>query len=104
AEFLELTIGDFQIPACFNGAPALLKLNAVGFREMGFGVALHVNDAELNVGIGEQTSGNGGQAAEVVVNDNHDAAKATFNQPAQDELPILKIFAARSGNAGENLF
>jgi hypothetical protein len=56
---------------------------------MRFGIALHVNDAELDVGIVEEASGNGQQTGEVVVNDNHDAPKTSFHQAAQDELPIL---------------
>ena len=89
AEFLKLPVADFDIPGGFDGAPTLLKFRAIDFGKMRFGIALHVNDAELYVGIGEQTSGNGQQTAEVVVNDNHDATKAPFNQAAQDKLPIL---------------
>jgi hypothetical protein len=56
---------------------------------MRFGIALHVNNAELDVGIGEQTSSNGQQTGEVVVNHHHDATQAPFHEAAQDQLPIF---------------
>jgi hypothetical protein len=37
-------------------------------------VTLHVNDAELNVRIGKQTGCNGRQTAEVIMNNNQQAA------------------------------
>ena len=74
AQLFKLNIGEFQIPTSFDGAPALLKLKRVGLGQMRFGVALHVNDAKLGIGIGEQTRSNRQQATKVIVNDNHDAA------------------------------
>ena len=53
AEFFKLAVAYLDIPGGFNGAPPLLKLGAVGLGEMGFGIALHVNGAELNVGVGK---------------------------------------------------
>src|SRR4029453_8182403 len=103
-EFFELTVGEFQVPARFDGSPALLKLDSVGFGQMGCGVTLHVNDTKLDVGMGEQTFGNRQQSAEVVMNHDHDATKSTFNQSPLDQLPILEIFTAWSCHAGEDLF
>src|SRR5947207_13416159 len=97
-------VGDFHIPTGFDGPPALLKLDGIGFRQVGFGIALHVDNAKLDVGAGEQAGRDRRQTGKVVVNDNHDAAKATLNQPAQDELPILEILTAWSRNAGQDLF
>ena len=54
AEFFKLAIADFNVPRGFDGAPALLKLGAIGLGEVSFGIALHVNGAELNVGVGEE--------------------------------------------------
>jgi hypothetical protein len=36
-----------------------LELGSIGFAEMGFGIALHMHGAELNVGVGEQALGDG---------------------------------------------
>src|SRR5215471_2321657 len=93
----------FHGPARFNSAPALLKLDGIGLRQMCGGVALHVNNAELDVGMREKALCNRKQSAEVIMNDDHDATKATFNEPSLNELPIFKIFTAWSCDAGEDL-
>src|SRR5262249_52642562 len=67
------------------------------------GVALHVNNAKLDVGMREEALGNRQQSAEVIMNDDHDATNATFNESSLNELPIFKIFTARSCNTGEDL-
>ena len=54
AKLFKLLIADFDIPSFFNGAPALLKVHRVGFGQVAFGIALHVNGAELNAGLGKQ--------------------------------------------------
>ena len=66
AEVFELTIGEFDIPAGFDGAPALLKFRGVGFGEMSLGIALHVNGTELNVGVGKQTLTDGQQSGKKI--------------------------------------
>jgi hypothetical protein len=38
------------------------------------------------------------------VNDNHDAAKAAFNQATKDKLPILEILTTRPSDTGQDLF
>ena len=53
-----------------DSAPALLKLGSVGFGEVIFGVTLHMDDAELNVGLREKAFGNRQQPREVVLNDD----------------------------------
>jgi hypothetical protein len=45
-ELLELLIPDLDVPAFLDGAPALLKVQRVGFRQVTFRIALHVNGAE----------------------------------------------------------
>src|SRR5262245_14122572 len=67
------------------------------------GVALHVNNAKLDVGMREEALGNRQQSAEVIMNDDHDATKATFNESSLNELPIFKIFTAWSRHTGEDL-
>src|SRR6266576_4778582 len=52
-------MSDLEIPGCFDGAPGLLKLGGIWFAEMGFGVALHMHDTELNVGVGKEALGMG---------------------------------------------
>ena len=89
AEFIELAVGNFDIPRGFDGAPTLLKFGGIGLGEMSFGVALHVNGAKLNVGIGEEAMTDGSEAGEIILNEDHDAAKATLDQSTQDRLPIL---------------
>jgi len=89
----ELLIGYFQIPGGLNGAPALLKLSGVGFAEMSFGIALHVDGTELNVGVGKQALGDGEQAGKVVLHQKQHAAQTALEQAAQHELPVFEIFA-----------
>src|SRR5262249_26169684 len=64
------------------------------------GVALHVNNAKLDVGMREKALGDRQQSAEVIMNDDHDATKATFNESFLNELPIFKIFTASSCRRG----
>ena len=104
AELFELTVTHLDIPGGFNGAPALLKLGAVGLGEAGFGVALHVNRAELDVGVGEEALTNGQQTGEVVLNKDHDPSKPTLDQATENGLPIFKILAAWLGNTAQNSF
>ena len=91
------------IPGRFDGAPALLKLGGIGFAEMGFGVALHMHGAELNVGIGEQALGDGEQSGKIILHQEEDAAQTAFEQVAQHSFPVFEIFAAGAGQAGEDL-
>src|SRR5262245_5746050 len=74
AEFLELMVSELQVPAGLNRLPALLKLNAIGLRQVRGGITLHMNDTKLDIGIGKETRSNGQQATEVIMNDNHQAA------------------------------
>src|SRR5215510_15736209 len=67
------------------------------------GVALHVNNAKLDVGMREKALGDRQQSAEVIMNDYHDATKATFNESSLNELPIFKIFTPWFCDAGEDL-
>ena len=59
AEFFELAVADLNIPRRLNGAPALLKLNGIGLGKMSLGIALHVNRAELDVGVGKEALADG---------------------------------------------
>ena len=68
AKLFELLVGDLQVPGRFNGPPALLKLGGIGFVEMGFGIALHMHGAELQVGVGEQALSDGKKPEKIVVN------------------------------------
>src|SRR5262245_16685366 len=104
AEFLKLVISEIQIPAASNRTPTLLKLDSVWLGEMRFSITLHVNDAKLHVGIGEQAFGNRQQTTEVIVDDDHDATKAALNQSAQDQLPIFEIFTTWSCDTRQDLF
>ena len=87
AEFFKLTVADFNVPGGFDRAPALLKLGAIGLGEMSFGIALHVNGAELNVGVGEEALADGHQAGEVVLNKDHHTSKPTLQQTTKNEFP-----------------
>ena len=80
AEFFELAVTHFNIPRRFNGPPSLLKLGAIGLREVSFGIALHMNSAELDISVGKEALANGEQAGEVVLNKNHHPPKSTLNQ------------------------
>lgn len=70
---------------------------------MGFGVALQVNDAELNIGVGEQALGDRQQAGEIILNDHQNAAEAPLNQIAENGFPILEVFAAELDGGREDL-
>src|SRR5262249_49777665 len=103
-KLFKLMIGELEIPTGFNGTPALLKLNSVGFGQVSFGIALHMNDAKLDVRVGEKTGGDRLLSAEIIIHDDHHTAEAAFDDAAQDQLPIFEIFATWSGDTGENLF
>ena len=79
AEFFKLAVADFDVPAGFDGAPPLLKLNGIGFGKMSLGIALHVNGAELDVGVGKETLADGHQTREVVLNENQHTSESAFN-------------------------
>jgi hypothetical protein len=70
---------------------------------MGFGIALHMHGAELQVGVGEQALSDGKKPGKIVVNHDEDTAQATFEQVAQDGFPVFEIFAAGARQAGEDL-
>lgn len=80
AEFFKLTVTHFDIPGRFNGAPTLVKFGVIGFREMRFGIALHMNHADRNVGVGKEALADGHQTREVVWDINHHAAESTLDQ------------------------
>ena len=104
AEFFKESGSDLGVPAGPQSTPALLELGGVRLGEMAFGVALHMNDAELNVRVGEKTFGDGEQPGEIILNDNQNATEATLDQVAQDGFPILEVFAAQLDRTGEDLF
>ena len=103
-KILELTVADLDVPRGLDGAPALLKLRAVGLRQMGFGVALHVDGAELNIGLGKEALADRQQAGEVVLDEDHDATEVAFNQTAKNGFPVFKIFTTGPGNTGKDGF
>jgi hypothetical protein len=57
-------------------------------REMSFGIALHMDSAELDVGIGKEALADGEQTGEVVLNENHHPPKAPLNQTPRPGLAI----------------
>jgi hypothetical protein len=54
AQFIELFVGDLDVPKCLDGPDLVLELGRVVLGKMGFGVSLHVDNAELDVGGGEE--------------------------------------------------
>jgi len=71
------------------------------------GIALHVNNAELNIGIWEKAAGDREETREVVLNDKQDPSQAALSEVAKDEvakdeLPIFEVFATEPGSATEN--
>src|SRR5215831_193506 len=102
AKFFELAIAHFHIPGGFDSPPALLKLDTIGFREMSFGIALQMDSAELDVGIGKEALADGEQTGEVVLNENHHPPKATLNQTPKDGFPVFEIFTTWSGDTTQD--
>src|SRR5262249_35094164 len=94
---------DFDIPGRLNGAPALLKLNGIGLGKMGFGIALHVNRAELDVGVGKEPLA-GHQTGKVVLNENHHTAETAFNESPQNPFPVFNVFTAGLGDTTQDAF
>jgi hypothetical protein len=82
----------------------LLKLGAIGFREMSFGIALQMDSAELDVGIGKEALADGEQTGEVVLNENHHPPEAPLNQSPQDGFPVFEIFTTGSGDTTQDTF
>jgi len=74
AEVLKLGGRHFAIPGAFQGAQSLGELGGVGLAQVALGVALHVNDAQLDVSLGKQAPGNRQQAREIVVDDQQETA------------------------------
>jgi hypothetical protein len=66
------------------------------------GIALHVNHAELNIGIWEKAAGDREETREVVLNDKQDPPQAALSEVAKDELPIFEVFATEPGSATEH--
>ena len=102
-EFFELLVGKLEIPAGFNGAPALLKLASVSLGEMSFGIALHVHRTKLDIAAGEQALGDGQKTGEIIVHDDEHPPEAPFQQTAEHGFPVLEIFAAEPWQAAEDL-
>ena len=88
--------------AGLESPPALLKLDAIGFREMSFGMALHRDSAELDVGMGKEALADGEQTGEVVLNENHHPPKAPLHQTPQDCFPVFEIFTTGSGDTTQD--
>src|SRR5438034_7432779 len=59
AEFFELTVTLLDIPGRYNRTPALLKLDGIGLGKMSLSIALHVNRAQLDVGVSEEALADG---------------------------------------------
>src|SRR5438874_5244258 len=102
AEFFKLTVADLHIPGRFDRAPTLLELRGVGLRQMALGIALHVNNAELHIGLGKQALAYRKQSGKVIVDDDHHAAQSAFDQPPEYRFPIFEIFTAMFSDAAEH--
>ena len=101
AEVLERDGGDLGIPSRLQRPNTLVEFRRIGFSEVALGVALQVNDTELDVGLGEQAFGDGEQAGEVVVDYQQEAPQAAFDQTAEDVFPLLEVLASEAEEAGQ---
>ena len=102
AEVLERGGGDLGIPSRLQRPNTLVEFRRIGFSEVALGVALQVNDTELDVGLGEQAAGDGQQAGEVVVDQQQDAPQAAFDQTAENVFPLLEVLASEAEQAGQD--
>jgi hypothetical protein len=82
ATLLKLLATDFRFQGRIDSASALLKLGAVRFAEMVFGITLHMHDAKLYISVGKETLGDGQQAGEIILHEQQHAAWATFQESA----------------------
>ena len=98
AQLFELGGADLLVPGELDAADALEELGGVGLGEVALGVSLHVHDAQLHVGLGEEALGDREQAREVVLDDEEHAAQAPLDEAAQDELPVLEILPPWPGD------
>src|SRR5215470_7807681 len=73
-KLFKLLVADLRIPGRLDRAPALLKLRRVGFAEMVFGIALHVHNAELYIGMRKETLCDGQQAGEIILHQQQHSA------------------------------
>ena len=103
AKVFELSATDLFIPSISQRTPTLLELGRIIFGEMVFGIALHVNYAELNISGGKQAFGDGQQTGKIILYDDENTAQAALEQAAQHELPVFQILAAGLGEAGSAL-
>ena len=99
AEVLELGGSDFGTPSRFQGAEAWVEFGRVRLAPMALGVALQVDDAELDVGLREEAPGHGQQTGEVVVDDQQDAPQTPFDQAAKDVFPLLDLARWRASTS-----
>ena len=97
-----MTVADLDVPSGFDGTPAVLKLHGIGFGQMGFGVALHVNCAELDVGMREEAFEDRFETGKVIMNNQHDATQATFTEAADQDLPAFGVFTAGLRQTGQD--
>ena len=102
AEVLERDGGDLGIPSRLQRPNTLVEFRRIGFSEVALGVALQVNDTELDVGLRKQAFGDGEQAGEVVVDYQQEAPQAAFDQTAEDVFPLLEVLASEAKEAGQN--
>src|SRR5579883_284475 len=102
AEVLERDGGDLGIPSRLQRPNTLVEFRRIGFSEVALGVALQMDDTELDIGLGEQAAGDGQQAGEVVVDHQQEAPQAAFDQSAQDVLPLLEVLASEAEQTGQN--
>src|SRR5579885_171439 len=102
AEVLERDGGDLGIPSRLQRPNTLVEFRRIGFSEVALGVALQVNDTELDVGLRKQAFGDGEQAGEVVVDQQQDAPQAAFDQTAEDVFPLLEVLASEAEQAGQD--
>jgi hypothetical protein len=70
AKVFELSATDLFIPSISQRTPTLLELGRIIFGEMVFGIALHVNYAELNISGGKQAFGDGQQTRKIILYDD----------------------------------
>jgi hypothetical protein len=94
---LELCGGDLGVAGGFQGAEALIEFGRIGLREVALGLALEVNDTELDVGLRKQALGEGEEAGEVVVDPPQETPQA-----AEDVFPFLEVLAPEAQEAGED--
>lgn len=94
--------GEFFVVGSFDDAKSSIEVGGMLFPKVSLGISLHVDNAELYIGIWEEALANREKAGEVILDDEKDTAETSLDEATKDGSPVLQVLASKKGLAGEN--